>query len=113
VDAPKSEVSHLACRVATKREPHGRWQMSAKRDRIFDLVDGWRKEHPGEPITTLVDEISDVTALKSARLKDIRSWLAECESKKAALENEFPHLKRVPRFFLSSRRIGNTTYAMS
>jgi len=69
--------------------------MTAKRDRIFDLVDGWRKEHANEPITRLVEEISDVTALKSARLKDIRSWLVECERKKTALENEFPHLKRV------------------
>jgi len=69
--------------------------MVARRDRIFEIIDGWRKEHLGEPINRLVEEISDVTALKSARLKDIRSFLAECESKKTALENEFPHLKRV------------------
>jgi hypothetical protein len=69
--------------------------MAAKRDRIFELVEGWRKEHTGEPITRLLEEISDVTALKSAPLKDIRSWLAECESKKTAVENEFPRLERV------------------
>jgi hypothetical protein len=69
--------------------------MAAKRDRISELVDAWRKEHSGEPITGLLEASGNVTALKSTRLKDIRSFLAECENKKTALETEFPHLKRV------------------
>jgi hypothetical protein len=37
-----------------------------------------------------------VTAkLRSLSLREIRSWLAECESKKTALLNEFQHLERV------------------
>jgi len=67
--------------------------MAARRDRIFELVDGWRKEHPGEPITELLEAVT--AKLRSLSLKDIRSWLAECESKRTVLENEFPHLKNV------------------
>ena len=67
--------------------------MAAKRDRIFEFVDGWREEHPGEPFTP---ELLEATAeLRSTPLRDIRSLLAECESKKTALLNEFPHLKSV------------------
>lgn len=71
--------------------------MAAKRDRIFELVDGWRKEHPGEPFTPeRLEASSNVTAeLRSTPLRDIRSLLAECESKETALLNEFPHLKTV------------------
>lgn len=70
--------------------------MAAKRDRIFEFVDGLRKEHPGKPFIPELEASSWVTAeLRATPLREIRSVLAECESKKTALLNEFPHLKRV------------------
>jgi DNA-binding XRE family transcriptional regulator len=73
--------------------PRGRWLMAVKRDRIFELVDGWRKEQSGKPITELLEAVT--AKLRSLSLREIRSWLAECESKKTALLNEFSHFERV------------------
>jgi hypothetical protein len=69
--------------------------MAAKRDGIFEFVNGWRKKHPGEPLKVFLEGNSHVPAeFRSARLRNIRSWLAEFESKKTVLETEFPHLMR-------------------
>ena len=71
--------------------------MPAKRDRIAEFVDSWRAEHPDEPFTPQLDRVSsDLAAeLRSEPLREIRSWLVECEGKKTALEKEYAHLKRV------------------
>jgi hypothetical protein len=75
--------------------------MAAKRDHIFDLVDKWRKERPGQPFIPELSRASSYLPgeLRSTPLREIRSCLAECESKKAALETEFPHLKTVQKPF--------------
>jgi hypothetical protein len=71
--------------------------VSAKRDRISEFLDQWRTEHPGESFAPELErESSNFAAeLRSTALNEIRSWLVECQSKKIALEKEFPHLKRV------------------
>lgn len=71
--------------------------MPARRDRIAEFLEGWRGEHPGEPFIPQLDRVSGDLAdeLKSEPLREVHSWLAECERKKAALEREFPRLKRV------------------
>src|SRR5579862_2006138 len=77
--------------------PRGRWLVTARRDRISEFLNAWRTEHPGEPFTLELERASSnlPTQLRSMPLREIRSFLAEFESKKIALENEFPHLKRV------------------
>ena len=68
--------------------------MAAKRDRILEFVNEWRKEHPGEPLKAFLAGNRHVwPEWRSRPLRDLRSWLAEFESKKTALEKEFPHLK--------------------
>ena len=71
--------------------------MTAKRDRISEFLFTWREEHPGEPFLPELERVSASFAveLRSESLGEIRSLLAECESKKRALEKEFPHLKRI------------------
>lgn len=47
--------------------------MAAKRDRIFELVDGWRKEHPGKPLSELLEESGYPTAeLRSTPLRNLK-----------------------------------------
>jgi hypothetical protein len=77
--------------------PRGRWLLAARRNRISKFVEGWRKEHPGEPFIPELSEASSYVPaeLRSTSLREVRSWLAECESTKTALETEFPHLGRV------------------
>jgi hypothetical protein len=71
--------------------------LAVKQDRISEFVEGWRKEHPGEPFIPELSQASSYLPgeLRSEPLREIRSWLAECENKKTALEREFPHLIRV------------------
>jgi hypothetical protein len=77
--------------------PRGRWLVTAKRDRISEFLDAWRTEHPGELFTPELERASSnlATELRSTSLREIRSSLAEFESKKIALEEAFPYLKRV------------------
>jgi hypothetical protein len=71
--------------------------VTAKRDRIAEFLDAWRAEHPGEPFIPELERMSSNFAaeLRRTRLREIRSWVAECEGKKAALEKEFSHLMRL------------------
>src|ERR1700726_3418586 len=77
--------------------PRGRWVVTPKRDRIEEFLNAWRTEHPDEPFIPNLEKASSnfATELISIPLREIRSLLAEFESKKIALENEFPHLKRI------------------
>jgi len=71
--------------------------MAAKKDLIFDALNSWRSERPGEPfapeLKILTDELP--TKLGHQPLRRIRRWLTVCEGRKATLESEYPYLRNV------------------
>lgn len=69
----------------------------ARRDRIAEFVERWRDENPGEPFLLHLKEAANNCArvLRSRPLREIGSWLAECKSKKIALERKYGYPKSI------------------
>ncbi len=71
--------------------------MTSKKDFIFDILSSWRTDRPDDPFASELEYLTNrlPTEIARLRLKQIRAWLALCESKKTALEREYPYLQNL------------------